>query len=56
MSQNTHNTIDCNHRERNEKSCPCKSVNCQNHGKCCDCIANHRESKSLVACMRFAPK
>ena len=37
----------------NEANCPCKKVECENHGKCCACINNHRKKGSLVSCMRM---
>ena len=37
----------------NEANCPCKKVECENHGKCCACINNHRQKGSLVSCMRM---
>lgn len=33
------------------EDCPCKS-DCSRHGKCCECIAHHKEGSSLVACMK----
>lgn len=49
---NTEWTDDCPNRARNNQQCPCLATDCKNHGKCCDCIANHRESNSLVYCMK----
>ena len=37
----------------NEANCPCKKVDCVNHGRCCDCIMNHRKKGTLVSCMRM---
>ena len=37
----------------NEVNCPCKKVTCENHGRCCDCIMNHRKKGTLVSCMRI---
>lgn len=32
--------------------CPCKNVECENHGKCCQCVKSHREKGYLPACLR----
>lgn len=36
----------------NTHPCSCPNVDCQNHGKCCDCVANHKSRGSLPLCMR----
>ncbi|MDR1841009.1 MAG: hypothetical protein LBQ86_03695 [Holophagales bacterium] len=36
----------------NVKYCPCASTTCQNYGKCCACVASHREAGGLPACLR----
>jgi hypothetical protein len=37
---------------QNENECICpKKDECPRHGKCCDCVKNHRESDSLPFCM-----
>ena len=36
----------------NERNCTCPKTTCPRHGKCCECIMNHREHGSLVFCMR----
>ncbi len=36
----------------NVKDCPCVKIECPNHGKCCDCVANHKEKDLLPACLR----
>lgn len=33
------------------EECPCPKVNCDNHGKCCQCIKAHRVSGKLTYCM-----
>lgn len=43
---------DCKDREKNKKNCPCTKTDCDNHGICCECIANHREKGNKPACMR----
>lgn len=30
--------------------CSCTHYSCGNHGKCCDCVANHRSSGEFPAC------
>lgn len=32
---------------RNVSSCPC-TYDCPNHGKCCDCVAHHRDHNEGV--------
>ena len=34
------------------KNCPCPKTTCDNHSKCCDCVANHRAKESLTFCMK----
>jgi len=34
------------------KNCPCPKTTCENHSKCCDCVANHRAKESLTFCMK----
>ena len=42
----------------NEKACSnthagsCPNTGCAHHGKCCDCVANHKKGGSLPLCMR----
>ena len=36
----------------NEQNCTCPKITCPRHGKCCECIMNHRGNGSLVYCMR----
>ena len=41
----------------NTHDCSCAYVSCANHGKCCDCIAQHKAGGSLPNCLReIAPK
>jgi len=36
-----------------ENKCPCIYVDCERHGKCCDCVAYHRDEKGNVpTCLR----
>jgi len=36
----------------NEENCTCPKVNCQRHGKCCECINFHSDKPLIVYCMR----
>lgn len=36
----------------NKNECPCPSKTCQNHGKCCACVAHHRQRDNLPVCLR----
>ncbi len=36
----------------NTHPCPCANVKCENHGRCCDCLANHLSHGGLPACAR----
>ncbi len=36
----------------NQHPCSCPSTSCENHGKCCDCVANHQKMGNLPMCMR----
>ncbi|MDR1701455.1 MAG: hypothetical protein LBR56_01615 [Sporomusaceae bacterium] len=35
-----------------EFECPCTKTDCDNHGICCKCTANHRSVGKPVYCMR----
>ena len=39
-------------KDENKTICTCKSMNCPNHGICCKCIANHKQSGGLPVCLR----
>ncbi len=41
----------CFDRKERKANCPC-TVDCPRKGKCCDCIAFHRERKELPACLK----
>lgn len=36
--------------QKNLESCPCTYPGCPRKGKCCECIAHHRERGELPAC------
>ncbi|MDR2514228.1 MAG: hypothetical protein LBD02_03345 [Christensenellaceae bacterium] len=36
----------------NTHDCSCPSADCKNHGRCCECVANHMKGGSLPVCMR----
>lgn len=38
----------------NEEECICPKKTCENHGKCCACVNNHRKKGNIVYCMREA--
>ena len=39
--------------EPTEIDCPCPKEGCPRHGKCCECVAHHREhGKKLPTCLR----
>jgi hypothetical protein len=40
--------------EENKASCTCTYPGCPRKGKCCDCIAHHRERGELPGCL-FPP-
>ena len=33
----------------NKNNCPC-TYSCSKHGKCCECVAQHRASREFPAC------
>ena len=35
----------------NVQPCACPKTECDNHGKCCDCVVKHRETDTLPYCM-----
>ena len=36
----------------NVLECACTNVDCDNYGKCCACVANHRNNGNLPVCLR----
>lgn len=38
----------------NKQPCTCYSTNCERHGKCCECVAYHKERGDLPVCLRGA--
>ncbi len=38
----------CNNRQ----PCTCPKVDCARHGKCCECVANHKDRGNLPHCLR----
>ncbi len=32
--------------------CTCVKVECENHGKCCDCVKRHKGLGNLPFCLR----
>ncbi len=41
------------HCPHNNIDCPCTKEACPRHGKCCECVAHHKEhGKKLPACLR----
>jgi len=41
--------------EENKKSCPCTYEPCSRKGKCCECVAYHRNRGELPGCF-FPPE
>jgi hypothetical protein len=44
----------CPH-QKEKVVCPCTYPGCSRHGKCCECIAYHRDSGEFPACF-FSPE
>jgi len=42
--------------ETNKHECPCNNLECENHGKCCDCVAVHKGRGNLPFCLRPVEK
>ena len=36
----------------NVNDCPCPKLDCENRKKCCACVARHKETDNLPACLR----
>lgn len=36
--------------DQNKASCPCTYAGCPRQGKCCECVAHHREAGELPGC------
>jgi len=36
----------------NKIKCVCKNTECENHSKCCECVARHIERGNLPVCLR----
>jgi hypothetical protein len=41
--------MDCS-LEKNESQCPCTYEGCDKRGRCCECVAYHRDKKQLPGC------
>jgi len=44
----------CTH-QKSPVNCACTYSSCSRHGKCCECIAYHRQSGEIPGCL-FSPK
>ena len=42
----------CNEEKCNEKNCTCPNIDCERHGKCCECINFHSELGVPTLCMQ----
>lgn len=40
----------------NQHPCSCHNTQCKNHGRCCECVANHAAAGNLPVCMRGSEK
>ena len=38
------------------KECLCTNVECERYGKCCACVAHHRNAGNYPVCLRDLPK
>jgi len=45
--------MQCEHNPKIDCTCP---VDCENHGKCCVCVAHHREVGAPPNCFTIAKK
>jgi len=36
----------------NKRECLCQEKSCERNGKCCECVAYHREMGNFPGCMR----
>ena len=43
--------MDCPNFEKNMENCNCTYEHCSKKGKCCECIAYHKRSGELPACL-----
>ena len=41
----------CVNLETNEEKCPCKALECERRGVCCECIVAHSNIDSLPSCL-----
>ena len=46
--------MECN-IEKNKSNCPCTYESCSRKGKCCECIAYHKNMDELPGCL-FPPE
>ncbi len=37
--------------DKNKRPCACTYTSCPLHGKCCECIASHREKGEFPGCL-----
>ncbi|MFH1209857.1 MAG: hypothetical protein V1663_03640 [archaeon] len=45
---NHNKSINCS----NKHKCPCPEIDCENHGRCCDCIHYHKNRNSKPYCLK----
>jgi hypothetical protein len=43
--------VECKHYQENLARCNCSYEPCSRKGNCCECIAYHRKSGELPACL-----
>jgi len=43
---------ECSNLKENNEKCPCKEIDCERHGTCCECIRFHKSRGSPPACLR----
>lgn len=43
---------DCPKQEENLKTCACTYQPCPRKGKCCECVAYHRQKGERPACLK----
>jgi hypothetical protein len=45
-------SAECPRLEVNKQNCACAGTDCERHGRCCECVAYHRDRGQLPSCLK----
>lgn len=46
-------SVDCPAQDRINEYCSCPKTDCPRHGRCCECISDHRHRENVKMIVRF---